>query len=591
MLGLTVCSLLGLIGIAAGDKLHFKEKNLKSIGSQFRKNEAEGWNLLRTARPDETAIFIFGLKQRNVDILEKIFWHVSDPRHSEYGNFISIDQITSLVGLDDDVITTFLMRLSGNFVYQTGNHFSDGSMACQVNKNKDWLTCSIPVRVAMHMFNVPKFHVYSRPASAKRYIRTNFPITIPRQAAEMIDYVGGATGKLPAQNLNLNLDAVEFQDEMRGNFKHIGVYPTVIRERYNITDQVGGKHEANSQCTPQFLEQYYHSRDLNIFWKLYGGGYFHRDDIDKVVGEVGEGISGIEASLDTQYILSTGNNITTWFWYTAGRHEQQEPFLQWLIDLSDTENAPLVNSASYSDKERTVDPDYMTRINTEFMKAGVRGLTLLFASGDDGAGCHNNTHFEPQFPSSSPYITTIGGTAFIKPFGIGEEQGYDISGGGFSNFFEMPDYQKELIAEYFKVADPDKMPPASYYTSTGRGYPDMAAISNHYWVVNNMVPVPGVLGTSASCPVIAGILAHVNDHRLYAGLPPLGFVNPLLYQNPQIMTDVTKGYNAGCDLSNFYDRGFYAEKGWDPVTGLGNPNFPPLVELAIKVATEKRAKL
>ena len=35
----------------------------------------------------------------------------------------------------------------------------------------------------------------------------------------------------------------------------------------------------------------------------------------KVVGEVGEGISGIEASLDTQYILSTGNNITTWFWW------------------------------------------------------------------------------------------------------------------------------------------------------------------------------------------------------------------------------------------------------------------------------------
>ena len=60
---------------------------------------------------------------------------------------------------------------------------------------------------------------------------------IPKQAAEMIDYVGGATGKLPAQNLNLNLDAVDFQDEMRGNFKHIGVYPTVIRERYNITDQ------------------------------------------------------------------------------------------------------------------------------------------------------------------------------------------------------------------------------------------------------------------------------------------------------------------------------------------------------------------
>ena len=58
------------------------------------------------------------------------------------------------------------------------------------------------------------------------------------------------------------------------------------------------------------------------------------------------------------------------------------------------------------------------------------------------------------------------------------------------------------------------MPPETYYSRTGRGYPDLAAVSNHYWVVNNMVPVPGVLGTSASCPVVAGILAHVNDHRL-----------------------------------------------------------------------------
>ena len=29
------------------------------------------------------------------------------------------------------------------------------------------------------------------------------------------------------------------------------------------------------------------------------------------------------------------------------------------------------------------------------------------------------------------------------------------------------------------------MPPAEYYSKTGRGYPDLAAVSNHYWVVNN----------------------------------------------------------------------------------------------------------
>ena len=114
----------------------------------------------------------------------------------------------------------------------------------------------------------------------------------------------------------------------------------------------------------------------------------------------------------------------------------------------------------------------------------------------------------------------------------------------------MPDYQKEAVDTYFATADAEKMPPASYYNRQGRGYPDLSAVSNHYWVVNNMVPVPGVLGTSASCPVIAGILAHVNDHRLAADLPPLGFINPLLYQNANIITDVVQGYNAGCDLVN-----------------------------------------
>lgn len=92
------------------------------------------------------------------------------------------------------------------------------------------------------------------------------------------------------------------------------------------------------------------------------------------------------------------------------------------------------------------------------------------------------------------------------------------------------------------------------------------------------MPVPGVLGTSASCPVVAGILAHINDYRLRSNLPPLGFVNPLLYKNPEALTDVTQGYNAGCDLSEYYDRGFYAQKGWDPVTGLGNPNFPTMLK-------------
>jgi len=581
-----------IFGNLLASKLEFNRKKV-IWRSQFVREleEVEGWDSLGTAALNDEVIFLFGIKQRNVDVLERRFWQVSNPKNDDYGRYMTNEQITKLIGAEGSLARSFLERLTNEIFAQSGYQFSsiETGTRCSLNVNQDWLSCSMRVRDAQRYFGVRKFNVFRKPGGVRKYVRTHHHLELPSAAAALIDYIGGASSRLPPHNQKLAIKETEFKQSANENFKHIGIYPTIIRERYNISKEVG-QHPDNSQCTPQFLEQYYHERDLSVFWKLYGKGYYHRDDVDVVVGEVGDGMSGIEASLDTQYILSTGNNITTWFWYTAGRHEQQEPFLQWLIDLSNTEKPPLVNSASYSDVEASLDPDYIRRVNTEFMKAGVRGLTLLFASGDDGAGCKDNKRFEPQFPSSSPYITTIGGTAFIHPFGIGEEQGYDISGGGFSNVFQMPDYQAQHVAHYFETSDKEKLPPEEYYTKTGRGYPDLAAVSNHYWVVNNMVPVPGVLGTSASCPVIAGILAHVNDYRLRSDLPPLGFLNPLIYQNAEKLTDVTKGYNAGCDLSDYYDRGFYASEGWDPVTGLGNPNFPALLELAMEAALSKSAR-
>jgi subtilase family serine protease len=50
---------------------------------------------------------------------------------------------------------------------------------------------------------------------------------------------------------------------------------------------------------------------------------------------------------------------------------------------------------------------------------GVRGLSILFASGDSGAGCANHT-FVPNFPASSPYVTAVGGTV-LTDFDHGEE--------------------------------------------------------------------------------------------------------------------------------------------------------------------------
>ena len=55
---------------------------------------------------------------------------------------------------------------------------------------------------------------------------------------------------------------------------------------------------------------------------------------------------------------------------------------------------------------------------------------------------------------------------------------------------------------------------------------------------------------------------------------------------PQIYTstfmaafnDITTGSNPGCNT-----EGFYAEPGWDPVTGVGTPDFTKLVELWLQL--------
>jgi len=355
---------------------------------------------------------------------------------------------------------------------------------------------------------------------------------------------------------------------------HVGVYPKILRTRYNLTSDDVGSHPNNSQVVAQFLEQYFSNSDLSQFMSMFvGSDFVHQSQIDKIIGP-NEAKSGIEASLDTQYIMGTGANITTWFWSTANRHDNQEPFLKWLQDVASTKEVPPVHSVSYGDVESSLSVPYMQRVNTEFMKAGVRGISILFASGDDGAACKNNK-FSPQFPVSSPYITGVGGTGFSNPFTVGPEFAYEISGGGFSNVFQQPKYQSDAVAAYMHTKN---VPPQQYFNKTGRAYPDIAALCRHFWVVNNRIPVPGVMGTSASTPSVAGIISMINENRLKANKPVLGFLNPWIYKNPQAFFDVTSGCNEGC-LD--HDKGFCATEGFDPVTGFGSPNFPHLVKAAM----------
>lgn len=56
--------------------------------------------------------------------------------------------------------------------------------------------------------------------------------------------------------------------------------------------------------------------------QIFGSGFAHRTQVDKVVGHQGHGKAGLEASLDVEYIMSTGANVSTWVFSNAGTEKE-----------------------------------------------------------------------------------------------------------------------------------------------------------------------------------------------------------------------------------------------------------------------------
>ena len=256
--------------------------------------------------------------------------------------------------------------------------------------------------------------------------------------------------------------------------------------------------------------------------------------------------------------------------------------------------ATKVISISYSINEAYLSSKYATRQCIEYLKLGLAGTTVLWASGDSGvAGLYgrcidtsNSTSrytngtdgaFSPQFPASCPYVTAVGATQ-IRSNGtiLDEEVACETviySGGGFSNLFRLPDYQTTAVKSYFSNHPPPYGADRFNNSTETRGIPDISANgANHALVVNGQYTLN--YGTSLAVPVVASIFTLINEVRINLGRSSVGFVNPVLYANPHALNDITSGKNPGCGTS-----GFEAAEGWDPVTGLGTPRFPELLEI------------
>lgn len=369
--------------------------------------------------------------------------------------------------------------------------------------------------------------------------------------------------------------------------------PMNLRTLYSVGGAEGFA-AGNRQAVTAFLEQEFSPVGLDQYWHAFCTNITCGKGNVTLVGDGSSpvGIGGTEAMLDIESITGVAGNIESEFWGFAGRspdNPTNEPFLKWLVTLSNTPDSevPKIFSTSYGEDEGSWSYGAENMLNVEFMKAGARGISLLFASGDSGANCKgvngsdsfHDGRFFPEGPGSSPYVTSVGGTqpadGYPRP---GSETAIQLSSGGFSNYWPMPDWQKGAVEKYLRM---DGLPPLSRgYNTSGRAYPDIAAQASDFTVYSGRPLATGTGGTSCAAPTASGIFSLLNDVRLAAGKSSLGFMNPLIYEYMGAFNDITTGYTWGCMIAPGQifplGQGWPAKLGWDAATGVGTPSFSKL---------------
>jgi len=500
--------------------------------------------------------------------LEEVATAVSTPGDKLYKEYMSIDEITDMVAPSKAAVKTVVDFL-GRF----------GVADVAVNRNRDMVRATVPVAVAEKMLrtNMEEFdHVR---VGGKTVVRATTGYSLPEAVAEhvalvspLVQFPAIAEPKHAAHGRKKMLRTGDDSPFDSCGMCTDTVTPQVLEARYNyttLTDFTTG----NSMAVAEFEGQYTDTTDQTEFGTTCGMDHVLVDTFKGDPIPSGSPMPGIEAVLDVEYIEAVASPIPL----TVFNIEDYDLFT-WMGDVNDDDDAELVHSVSYgNDEQQQSSPEYMDQCNTEFMKAAGRGLSIIFASGDQGAWGRELTNgniFHPAFPVSSPWITAVGGTDFATKSVIGDETTWDDSGGGFSDHFARPAYQSAVVDNYLATA---WLPRQGLFNSTGRAYPDVAALaglSNAYCVIYNGNAQPAG-GTSAACPVFAGLVAQMNDLLLARGDKPMGFLNPWIYMtaaqsiadgNP-VFHDVT----TGCNNAGFAE-GFHAAVGWDAATGFGTPD-------------------
>lgn len=285
-------------------------------------------------------------------------------------------------------------------------------------------------------------------------------------------------------------------------------------------------------------------------------------------GDTGDG----EASLDIESVsgLAAGASVS---YYEA--KQPQDSNLATALNQAGTNTAIRLISNSWGAPE---DSSGVNTIDPVLRSNSATGHVYLFSSGDDGSWADPGNGGQdpyPNYPTSSQYVLSVGGTVFATDItpggGYPDERTWDYdptgnnghpegSGGGYSRITARPSWQ---------VA-PGLAPNGK------RGYPDVAADADPNsgaFICGDHDGCTDIGGTSLACPLWAAMLA-IADQKIHAdrgvyltNAPQTFYALYATASNRAALHDIIEGTNGA----------YAAAANWDAVTGLGSPDLAALI--------------
>ncbi|KAF7975943.1 hypothetical protein HWV62_8231 [Athelia sp. TMB] len=605
--------------------LHEKRDHIPVGWAQHRRHDLQAKLPLR-----------FGLSQANLESMEHFLNDVSHPNSPNYGKHWSAHEVAEKFAPSSDTIETVRAWLMQSGIGPERIRLTKAKTWIEVDATVEEAEALLNTEYHVYKHASGKEHVsctaYHLPAHVTPHVELVTPTLHfntmiargPEPGTEKRSHVGlgtpgqGFNGPKTTGGISTLFDELEDCDKQ--------ITPTCLRALYGLVYEPLSASK-NSYGIVEYTPQAYVASDLDNFAKKYAAGNVgKRPTLTSIDGgfvqtdQTSFDYNG-ESNLDLEYGMALVTDKQPVTLYQVGDAVEGGSFNNFLdaldgsyctfdggddpsqdgiypdtnggyqgVQACGTVKPANVISTSYSYNEADLTAFYTARQCNEYAKLGLLGVTILYSSGDNGVSgngglCLNPDKsqtaggelFNPTFPGSCPFVTAVGATQINPGKTVNEPESaceqVIYSGGGFSNYFAMPGYQASQVKSYLTNTPPPYTSAQYNNSGTSRGYPDLSANGANY-----AVAVDGnfslVYGTSASAPVVGAILTMVNDARITVGKAPIGFINPTIY-SPDFacaFNDITSGTNPGCGTV-----GFSAVKGWDPVTGLGTPNFPKLV--------------